>query len=367
MASAREGTDFSITPADPSEGPVGVTVIVPAYQAEATLPRAVQSALDQTMREIEIIVADDGSTDSTWRLIADWLPREKRLRGLRNTRNRGKSATMNCAISLARGRWLAVLDADDWYQPDRLAALVALGETAKADLVADNQFIYDAVAATVVGPAWPIGGVDWELTFDDYLRGADVYDAFNLGMLKPLVRTDFVRSTGLAYDESASINEDFFYLLGFFLLGGKAAICDTPRYFYTQPFGTISHQWADPARRRYDFRIGSDINRRYLRDHAGMLMPRHSRYLKTRGRRLDSLESYFRAKELFDRREWRGLLGRLIRHPSLLDCAARRLLGRYFTRSPAAARVAIASRRCSAHGAFSVGAIAREATRPGSD
>jgi succinoglycan biosynthesis protein ExoO len=345
----REGIDFSITPARSSGEAVGVTVIIPTFQAEATLSRAVQSALGQTMRDIEVIVADDGSTDASWRLIADWLPGDPRLRALRNKRNRGKSAVMNCAIAFARGRWLAVLDADDWYHPDRLAALATLGETSKADMVADNQFIYDAVAATVVGPAWPIGGIDWELTFDDYLLGSNVYDVFNLGMLKPLVRTEFVRARHLSYDESARIGEDFLYLFELFLRGGRAAICDTPYYFYTQPFGTISRRWADPARRRYDFQSACDINQRYLRTNTTILTPHQSRHLTARSRRFESLELYFRAKELFDRREWRGLLGRLICNPTILDCAMRRLFGRYVTRS-AAARIAHESRGRSAHG-----------------
>ena len=343
----REGTDFSITPARSSGEAVGVTVIIPTYQAEATLSRALQSALGQTTGEIEVIIADDGSTDSSWRLIADWLLREPRLRALRNVRNRGKSAVMNCATSFARGRWLAVLDADDWYHPDRLATLTTLGEASKAEMVADNQLFYDSGAATVVGPAWPIGDGDWELTFDDYLLGSDVYETFNLGMLKPLLRTEFVRSTRLSYDEGARFGQDFFYLLELFRRGGRAAVCDTPFYFYTQPFGAISRQWANAARRRYDFQMACDVNQRYLRDNAGILTPHLSHYLMARSRRLESLERYFRAKELFDRREWRGLLGRLVRHPTTLECAVRRLVGRYVGQSgaPTTARVARKSRQ----------------------
>src|SRR5258708_6183204 len=86
-------------PARGSDESVRATIIIPTYQSAATLARAIQSAVDQTMRDIEIIVADDGSTDSTWPMIEDWLDREPRLRALRNERNCGKSAMMNCATS----------------------------------------------------------------------------------------------------------------------------------------------------------------------------------------------------------------------------------------------------------------------------
>jgi succinoglycan biosynthesis protein ExoO len=352
LLEVREGVDFWISPDRQGGVPVDVTIVIPTYQAEATLSRAVQSVVRQSLRDIEIIVADDGSTDSSWHHIAGWLAGEPRLRALRNHRNGGKAAAMNCAIRFARGRWLAVLDADDWYHPDRLSALVAIGESSQADMVADNQFFYDAAAETIIGPAWPIDGTDWELTFDDYLLGSNVYDIFDFGMLKPLVRMDFVRATQFSYDERARCGEDFFYLLQFFVHGGKAAICDSPYYFYTQPFGTVSRQWSHGARRRYDFQLVHDLNQSYLRRDSGILTPQQSRHLEARGRRLASLEAYFRAKESFGRREWRNLLGQFIEHPAMLDCVVRRLIGRYLARSamPTAARVAQQCRRRSARG-----------------
>jgi succinoglycan biosynthesis protein ExoO len=339
-------SDFWISPAPPCGEPIDVTIVIPSFQNEATLRRAIRSVLEQSLRNVEIIVGDDASTDGSWRLVADWLPEEPRLRAFRNRHNCGKSAVMNRATPFARGRWIAVLDADDWYHPDRLAALVAIGEKSQADIVADNQLLYDAAAETVVGPAWPVAGGDWPLTFDDYLLGSSVYDNFDFGMLKPLVRTDFVRSTHLSYDERARYGEDFLYLLQFFILGGKAAICDAPYYFYTQPYGTLSHQWSHPTRRRFDFQLAYDLTQCYLRANAGRLTPNQSRHLKTRARRLASLESYFRAKESLERHEWRSLLRRLVGHPTMLDCVGRRLWGRYATRAatPAVVHVAQHSR-----------------------
>jgi succinoglycan biosynthesis protein ExoO len=325
-------------PAPDSGESVHATIVIPTHQAAATLARAVQSALDQTLREIEIIVADDGSTDGTWPMVSEWAAREKRLRAFRNARNRGKSATMNHAASLARGRWLAVLDADDWYHPERLAALVAIGERRNVAMVADNQFLYDAAADAVVGHGWPAGAADWRLGFDDYLVGAEVYDAFNLGMLKPVLRTEFVRATRLAYDERARFGEDFLYLLQFFLAGGNAAVADTPYYFYTQPFGSVSHRWSHGRRRRYDFQAACDLVRSHVQAAEGGLGPHQARWLRTRCRRLAALENYFRAREALARRDWRRCIAWLVAEPAMVDYAFHRLFGRYFT--SAAARIA---------------------------
>jgi succinoglycan biosynthesis protein ExoO len=325
----QEGADFWISPIQDPSLPVVVTVVIPTFQAEATLCRAIQSALDQTMCDIEVIVCDDGSTDSSWSLIADWLARDPRIRAQHNQRNHGKSAVMNCATHLARGRWLAVLDADDWYHRDRLSILVSTGDKSQADMVADNQFLWDAVAERVVGTTWPTEGAEWELTLDDYLAGSDAYEAFNWGMLKPLVRTAFVRATGLSYDEKSRQGEDFLYLLQLFLRGGKAVVSDTALYFYTQPFGTVSRRWSHLARRRYDFQGVYEISRACLRENAEVLTPQQLKDLKTRTWRLKCLENYFRAKESWRPGHRSTFLGCLICHPFLLDYAIRRTFRRY--------------------------------------
>jgi succinoglycan biosynthesis protein ExoO len=338
-------------PARGSDESVRATIIIPTYQSAATLARAIQSAVDQTMRDIEIIVADDGSTDSTWPMIEDWLDREPRLRALRNERNCGKSAMMNCATSFARGRWIAVLDADDWYHPERLAALVAIGERRNVAMVADNQLLYDAAADTVVGAAWPAAGdaarnsagAEWSLSFDDYLLGANAYDSFNLGMLKPIVRSEFVRASRLAYDERARFSEDYLYLLELFARGGDAVVVDAPYYFYTQPFGAVSQRWSHGTRRRYDFRAARDLVRSHLHEIAGRLSPRQTSFVARTCRRLDSLEHYFSAKDSLKRQGWRAFVARLVTHPSAFDYALHRLFDRQSV--SAAERVATQSRR----------------------
>lgn len=342
----REEDDFWISPARCHHEAINVTIIIPSYQAATTLHRAIDSVQKQTIHEIEIIVVDDGSTDSSWHIVSDLLRTEPRLRAMRNKGNRGKSVALNRAVPFAQGRWLAILDADDWYHPERLATLAAQAEKLGADMIADNQFLFDAAAETVVGPAWSMGQTIWKLTFDSYLRGSDAYDNFNLGMLKPIIRTEFVRATGLSYDERARYSEDFIYLLQFFLLNGKAVVSDTPHYFYTQPFGTVSHRSSNAARKRYNFQMAYDINQTYLSKNAGSLTPFQSSNLRARGRRLISLEGYFCTKELLEHGQWGKALIWTVQHPAMLGYAAHRLFNRCITRSTAAAteRVARESR-----------------------
>lgn len=92
------------------------SVIIPAYNAAATLERAIDSVLAQSWPAEEILVVDDGSTDAT----ADIARRYGGSVRLLQQANAGVSVARNAGAAAARGDWLAFLDADDWYTPDRL-------------------------------------------------------------------------------------------------------------------------------------------------------------------------------------------------------------------------------------------------------
>lgn len=92
------------------------SVIIPAYNAEAFIARAIDSVLTQTWPAHEILVVDDGSSDATAEVVARYGDRVRYLR----QDNAGVSAARNAGARAASGDWLAFLDADDWYYPDRL-------------------------------------------------------------------------------------------------------------------------------------------------------------------------------------------------------------------------------------------------------
>jgi glycosyltransferase involved in cell wall biosynthesis len=97
-----------------------VSVLIPAYNAQATLLETLQSVERQSFRDLEAIVVDDGSRDETARIAADFAARDARFRLVRQA-NAGAAAARNTALALARGEWIAPLDADDLWHPDKLA------------------------------------------------------------------------------------------------------------------------------------------------------------------------------------------------------------------------------------------------------
>jgi glycosyltransferase involved in cell wall biosynthesis len=98
-----------------------ITVVIPAFNADRFLREAIESALAQTIREIEVIVVDDGSTDATRAVAMDCARRDPRVTVLANAHPCWAAAARNRAVRAARSRYIALLDADDVWLPEFLA------------------------------------------------------------------------------------------------------------------------------------------------------------------------------------------------------------------------------------------------------
>lgn len=136
-----------------------VSVVIPAHRAAATIESAVGSALAQTLREIEVIVVDDGSPDDTAAIVARIAARDPRVVLVRQ-RNRGVAAARNAGIARARAELVAPLDHDDVWLPHKLERQVARFEAdPELGFVYGWSTIIDARGATIgAAPPWRVEG-----------------------------------------------------------------------------------------------------------------------------------------------------------------------------------------------------------------
>jgi glycosyltransferase involved in cell wall biosynthesis len=184
-------------------GPV-VSVVIPTYNRANILPRALESALAQTYDHLEVLVVDDGSTDNTAELVAQYAELDNRVRYLRQPQNAGVSAARNRGLREARGDFVAFLDSDDEWFPAKLE-----GQVERFGQVGENVGLIYCGVETIEGE-----GDSW--TFRPEHRG-DVYEHLLLKNVihtgsGVIIRRNVTRSAGF-FDEEIPAIEDYEYWL----------------------------------------------------------------------------------------------------------------------------------------------------------
>jgi glycosyltransferase involved in cell wall biosynthesis len=248
---------------------VSCSVIIPAYNAEDVVAIAVRSVLAQTRSDLELIVLDDGSTDHTYDRALEAGSGDARLTLERTTSNRGVAETRNRGIALANGTWIAMLDADDAFDRERLEVLIAKAESLQADMVADNLLVRHYGSDATDGLAFPVtrmkdGAFISAATFATFDRPRWGLQA--IGFMKPLIRRSFIQEHGVRYHSKLSFGEDFHFYMQCLLNGARLSFLPIALYHYTVFPHSLSRGDNEDARR--DLILFSS---RYLIEEATLL------------------------------------------------------------------------------------------------
>lgn len=286
----------------PRPGDCLVSVVVPAFNAAAFLPRAIESALAQTEARLEVLVVDDGSTDDTASVARSYVRRDGRVRLLPMPENRGPSAARNAGFDVARGRWLALLDADDAFRPQRLQRLLQLGEANGADIVSDNMAVHEAgkPVRLLMGQSGPPEGR--RMTAEAFLRG-NMGDPgrprFTYGVLQPVFRCDFLQRHHLRHNERNRFGEDFMFSLSCLRAGAFWWQAPDAYYDYIVRPGSLSdRQTAADLHRIYRFECD------YLSDPAVAADPALRQALLRHRAKVERLYAYRAVTDALKRRRF---------------------------------------------------------------
>lgn len=217
-----------------------VSFVIAAYNAEAFIARAVSSALDQTGLSVEVVVVDDCSGDRTVE-IARAFP-EKSVHVLALGQNRGPGGARNAGLSVARGRWISVLDADDTVKPERLSRMIARAEQAGAQIAVDNlDVVRDGDGGRETMFQDTLLENMGELTLDRFIAANIMFaDTFTFGYMKPIFEQAFIERHRLRYDEKLRIGEDYIFLASALAKGGRCVVEPEAGYDYHIREGSIS-------------------------------------------------------------------------------------------------------------------------------
>lgn len=202
-----------------------VSVVIPVFDIEAHLGQCLDSVVGQTLRRIEIICVDDGSTDRSPELLARYEGQDDRIRVVTQA-NAGPGVARNTGLMRATGTYLIFLDADDWFEADFLERMVGRAEQTNADVTICRTVEFDNATGQSYDGAWMLK--------TRYLPGdtfspqeiADHIFQFTYGWpWDKLYRLDFVRRTGLTYPALPN-SEDLVFVFQSLVLAGRLAVMD---------------------------------------------------------------------------------------------------------------------------------------------
>lgn len=166
-----------------------ISVVIPTYRRSHIVGAAIDCALAQTHRELEVLIVDDGSPDDTEAVVRRYADRDARVRYVRHATNKGLPAARNTGIHAARGRYIAFLDDDDRWHPRKLERQLHTMQSADAML---------CIAVANGRPLRRLRGT--RVTLDDLRRGS--FDPSSL-----LAKTEVLRD--VLFDETLREGEDW--------------------------------------------------------------------------------------------------------------------------------------------------------------
>jgi succinoglycan biosynthesis protein ExoO len=279
-----------------------VSVLIPAFNAACFLERAVTSALSQTLRPSEIIIVDDASTDTTLTLARDLSRDHSSIRVVALPRNGGPAIARNAAIDAATGEWLAILDADDAYDPDHLERLSLIAVEQRADIVLSNFRYFDPDSETRGSAGIPQDDRPRVVDRYEYVANARPFlDHQDWGLLKPMLKAAFVKTRSISYQIHSRHAEDFLMMLDCLLADGRIVISPAPTYLYT-------HRGSGWSRTTVDYRAVAAQSAGLIRDPRIAHDREMVRLLNSRISALKRLTGEYRGRTLLENRAFRDLL-----------------------------------------------------------
>ena len=210
-----------------------VSVIIPVRNVESYLPRCLDSVLNQTLRDIEVVCVDDGSTDGSPDILASYAKRDPRIVVLAQPCS-GAGAARNLGLSRARGQYVDFVDSDDFLMPDTLERRFACAEETQADIVISGFCRYDASGSvlqrrTVLG--WAVSTLP--RVFSPAALADSIFTTFYPAPWNKFFRADFVFRNRLQFQELPRCNDVCFTQTAL-AIASRLTVLDESGYGYRE-------------------------------------------------------------------------------------------------------------------------------------
>lgn len=187
-----------------------VSIIVPIYNTEDYLDECVRSLLAQTLRDIEVILVDDGSTDACRKIVDRYAAQDSRVVAIHKS-NGGQSSARNIGMRRARGEYLLFVDSDDWIVPETCEALYKEAQGGECDCVHGD--LYNEKERIEQDPSFRRGSVEGKVvSCGDYLHDTLVHKTYDIVPFLNLLKKQYLLDNELTFHEGKFYEDQEFTL-----------------------------------------------------------------------------------------------------------------------------------------------------------
>lgn len=190
---------------------IKVSVILPVYNVSAYLRQCMDSVVNQTLRDIEIICVDDGSTDDSVDILKEYAQKDSRVKVIEQA-NAGAGAARNTGLGIAKGEYLSFLDSDDFFEPDMLEKAWSKAKEGDADFVVFRSDQYREDLDKFVQVGWTLREKQLPPYRPIYFRNitGNVFKVFVGWAWDKLYKREFVERRRLKFQEIRTSNDMLF-------------------------------------------------------------------------------------------------------------------------------------------------------------
>ena len=243
-----------------------ISVIIPVYNVEPYIRQCLDSVVDQTYRNLEIIIVDDGSPDNCGAICDEYAAKDKRIQVIHKA-NEGLSAARNDALNRVTGNWILFVDSDDWLELDLCETAICAAQSDDTDVL-----IYDLVKEDIKGGkrihAFPHGFVTEDPAVISGMQLSALnryYTPYSTEWCQgfpwdKLFRAELILKNRLSFATNVRANEDVIFALHAFQYAKRIGYISKPLYHYRKNQNSIGHKFS-PDRVEIDREIYKEIEK----------------------------------------------------------------------------------------------------------
>lgn len=212
-----------------------ISVIIPVYNSEKYLDTCIESVVDQTYSDLQIILVDDGSSDQSGKMCDIWKERDSRIHVI-HQENAGVTAARNAGLNAAKGEIIAFIDSDDVLSRNAYDCLIRHMNTADLVIGKMRRIDGDGLPIEECGVRQFLRYSHQEFLFELIEEKQEFY----LGYLcDKLYRRDIIENNAIRFHKGICVNEDRLFLMEYLLKCSSVAFCDLVIYDYRQHSASV--------------------------------------------------------------------------------------------------------------------------------